>query len=42
MDNYILAYYQGIRDGSIVVGTWIRMLYEKIVSGIDAGIISST
>lgn len=37
MDNYILAYYQGIRDGSIVVGTWIRMLYEKIVSGIDAG-----
>lgn len=38
MDNYILAYYQGIRDGSIVVGTWIRMLYEKIVSGIDAGV----
>lgn len=37
MDNYILAYYQGIRDGSIVVGKWVRMLYERIVEGIDSG-----
>ena len=37
MDNFILAYYQGIRDGSITVGKWIKLLYEKIVDGIDSG-----
>jgi len=37
MVNYILAYYQGIRDGSIVVGTWVRLLYERIVRGIEDG-----
>lgn len=37
MDNYILAYYQEIRDGRAVVGKWIRMLYEQIVSGIESG-----
>lgn len=37
MDNYILAYYQGIRDGSICVGRWVRLLYEKIVAGIEDG-----
>ena len=37
MDNYILAYYQGIRDGSICVSRWVRLLYEKIVAGIEDG-----
>ena len=37
MDNYILAYYQGIQNGSIVVGKWIRKLYTKIVRGIEDG-----
>lgn len=37
MDNYIFSYFQGIRDGSIVVGKWIRLLYEKIVNGIQDG-----
>ena len=37
MDNFILAYWQGIRDGSIVVGKWVRLLYERIVEGIDSG-----
>ena len=37
MDNYILAYYQRIQDGTEVVGKWIRMLYEKIVHGIESG-----
>jgi len=37
MDNFILAYYQGIRDGSIAVGRWVRLLYEKLVNGIDSG-----
>lgn len=35
--NWILAYYQGIMDGSIVVGRWVRLLYEKIVHGIEDG-----
>ena len=34
-ENAILAYYQGIRDGSIVVGKWVRMLYERIMDGLE-------
>lgn len=37
MSNYILAYYQAIQDGSIVVGRWIRTWYEFIVKGIESG-----
>ena len=37
MDNYIYAYYQKIKDGSIVVGKWVALLYEKIVGGIEDG-----
>lgn len=37
MNNYILAYYQAIQDGSVVVGRWIRIWYEYIVKGIEAG-----
>lgn len=35
MDNYLLAYYQAIEDGSIVVGKWIRMFYRYIISGLE-------
>ena len=34
-ENAILAYYQGINDGSIVAGKWIRLLYEMILDGIE-------
>ena len=34
-DNYILAYYQKINDGSITVGRWIRLIYEYLVTGIE-------
>lgn len=37
MDNYILAYYQAIVDGTVVVGKWIKLWYEKIVHGIEDG-----
>lgn len=37
MDNYILAYYQKICDGSEVVGKWIRVIYDIIVHGIQDG-----
>ena len=32
--NYIYAYYQGIKDGSIVVGRWIEPVYEYLVKGL--------
>ena len=35
MDNAILAYYQGIKNGEIVVGMWIRLIYEYIVKGLE-------
>ena len=34
-ENAILAYYQGIKDKSILVGKWIRLLYEMILDGIE-------
>lgn len=38
-DNYILAYYQEIKRGSVVVGHWIELLYEKIVADMESGTI---
>ena len=35
MDNYLLAYYQTIQNGSVVVGRWVRMFYEYIVKGLQ-------
>ena len=37
MNNYVLAYYQAIRNGTELVGIWIRLLYEIIVTGIEDG-----
>ena len=37
MNNFIFAYYQAIVEGTEVVGIWVRLLYEKIVAGIDDG-----
>jgi phage terminase large subunit-like protein len=34
-ENYILTYYQRIKDGSETVGRWIEMLYEYIVKGLE-------
>lgn len=34
MHSCILAYYQAIKDGSIVVGKWILMFYAYIVDGL--------
>lgn len=35
MNNYILEYYQGIKDGSIIVGKWVRLVYEYVINGIE-------
>lgn len=37
MDNYIYTYYQAIKDGSVVVGKWISLLYESIIKGLEDG-----
>ena len=34
-ENYILAYYQQIKDGTVTVGRWIRLLYELIIKGLE-------
>lgn len=36
--NYILDYYQKIKDGTIVVGRWVIAFYEYIVRGLNDGI----
>lgn len=35
-DNYIYAYYQQIKDGSVTVGVWVRKIYEYIVNGLQS------
>lgn len=35
MINYIRAYYQAIKDGSIVAGKWVILLYEYIIKGLE-------
>lgn len=35
MNNYILAYYQAIQEGSVIVGKWIRLFFEYIVKGLE-------
>ena len=34
-NNYIYAYYQQIKDGSVLVGKYIRLLYGYLVSGLQ-------
>lgn len=36
-ENFLLAYYQQIEDGSVTVGRWIRLLYEWLIAGIERG-----
>ena len=35
MDNFILAYYQAITNGSETVGRWVRLLYKLIIDGLE-------
>lgn len=34
-ENFILKYYQGIQDGSVTVGKWVRGIYSYIVHGLE-------
>jgi len=33
--NFIYTYYQGIKDGTYIVGKWIRLIYEYIIEGLE-------
>ena len=33
-ENYIYTYYQQIKNGSVIVGKWITLLYEYLVAGL--------
>lgn len=35
MVNYILAYYQAMKDGTVNVGRWILLFYEYVVKGLS-------
>lgn len=37
INNYILSYYQKIKDGSETVGKWVALLYELIIDRIQDG-----
>ena len=34
-DNYIYTYYQGIKNGTYIVGKWIKLLYEYLITGLE-------
>jgi phage terminase large subunit-like protein len=36
-DNYIYAYYQQIKDGSVTVGRWVTLLYEYLIQSLEKG-----
>lgn len=35
MNNYIFEYYQQIKDGTVSVNKWVRLIYEYIVKGLE-------
>ena len=35
MNNAILAYYQAIKSGAVVVGRWVELLYERIIGMLE-------
>lgn len=37
MNDFILQYYQAIKDGTEVVGRWVLLWYEYVVQGLQAG-----
>ncbi len=34
-DNWIYKYYQGIKDGTYLVGRWIELLYDYLIKGLQ-------
>ena len=38
MDNYILTYYQQIKDGTAQANKWVTLAYEYLVKGLEDGL----
>ncbi len=38
--NYIQEYHHKIQSGEIIVGKWVRLLYEKVTAGLRDGLFS--
>ena len=36
LQNYILTYYQQIKDGRITVGKWVDLIYQRLVEGLES------
>ena len=36
--NWVLDYYQGLRDGGCVASKWVHLLYERIIRDLEAGL----
>ena len=34
-DNYIFSYYQKLKNGSVIVGKWVQLIYEYLVTGLN-------
>ena len=34
-DNYIYSYYQGIKNGTYIVGKWVKLIYEYLIAGLE-------
>ena len=34
-DNFIYTYYQGIKNGTYVVGKWVQLIYEQLINGLE-------
>lgn len=34
-DNFIYTYYQGIKNGTYVVGKWVQLIYEYLITGLE-------
>lgn len=37
IDNPIYAYYQQIQDGTVNVSKWVKLIYERIIQGLESG-----
>ena len=37
-DNYILAYYQAIKDGTVTVGRWMELVFDYLINGLEEGV----
>lgn len=38
MGNYVFAYWEAIQNGTVIVGVWIKLIYEILVNGLKSGL----